>query len=219
MDIAIINKEVDSLCKSVANHRLSDVFKNLDRLINENPVLITLKDKIRKQSEIYHNLLRYSFTEVKDPERDKIYLKLLQALYKIIDELKLVLFDENKFFALNTLKQETNFDLLTSRKEVEKKLFDSEIGKSANKLFKKIWLSGELLNEDMVLLKEIIKSKKIPWVKESLIVSSLTISVLMNFDERKFQLLFDFYNKGVDKVWQRALVGIVFGTYVYSIYW
>ena len=171
MDITAINKEIGKLNNSVANHRLSDVFKELHRLTNENQALLILKDKIRKQSEIYNNLLRYSFTEVKDPERDKIYSKLLQALYGIIDEAKSVLFEGNKFFALNTIRQETNFDLLTSREKVEKSIFESEINKSVNKLFKRIWLSGELLEEDAIFLKKVIKNKKTPWVNESLVVS------------------------------------------------
>ena len=56
MDITAINKEIGKLNNSVANHRLSDVFKELHRLTNENQALLILKDKIRKQSEIYNNL-------------------------------------------------------------------------------------------------------------------------------------------------------------------
>ncbi len=216
MDITTINKTIDKLCKSTSEHRLSEVFSELNRILNENPILVIFREKIRKQSEIYTNLLRYSFGEVKDPDRDKIYTNLLRALYKIIDEIKIKLFEENTYLALNTIKQETNFDLLSSRAEVEKATLSENSNKLVNKLFKHIWLSGNLDGLDHDFLKKTINSKKISWVNESVIVSALTVSLLANFDELKFNLLFDFYKKGVNKVWQRALVGIVFGTYVYS---
>jgi len=216
MDITSINSTSDSLCKHVANHRLSDAFSELNQLINDNQVLLVVKDKVRRQSEIYNNLLRYSFTDIKDPERDKVYSKLLQTLYKIIDEVKSILFEENKFFALNTIRQEVNFDLLSNRNETEKSTLGSKANKSSNKLFKKIWLSGTLDDEDKAYIKKVIDSKSISWVNESLLASALTTSLLMNFDEQKLNFLFDFYYKGVDKVWQRALVGIVFSVYIYS---
>jgi tetratricopeptide (TPR) repeat protein len=216
MDIKKINGIFDRLCKSISEHKLSDVFFELNKIVKENPSLVIFKEKIRRQSETYTNLLKYSFGEVKDPDRDKIYKSLLRSLYKIADEIKLSLFNEIKYLALNTIKQEVDFSLITERPLVEKEILSGRTNKSVYKLFKKIWLSGVLDNEELEILKKVLKSKNISWVNESLMVSALTISLLSNFDELKFKLLFEFYHKGINKVWQRALVGIVFATYIYS---
>ncbi|MFN8258900.1 MAG: tetratricopeptide repeat protein [Bacteroidales bacterium] len=216
MELIQINNKIDRLCKLVANHHLSDVFRELNQTITENKSLVILNDKIRKQAEIYTNLLKYAFMKVEDPDRDIIYSNLLRALYAIIDEIKKIFIEEKKFWAINTIRQETNFEFLANRGIIEKSILSGKLGQESDKVFKRIWTSALLNEEDIEFLEKILKSKKTNWVDESLIVSALTISLLMNFDERKLYFLFGFYYKGTPKVWQRAFVGLVFGIYFYS---
>jgi tetratricopeptide (TPR) repeat protein len=216
MEYSKITSSIEQLNSLVAQHQLSDLFKDLLRIIESEKQLLYLKDKVRKQAEIYNNLLRYSFTDIKDPERDNIYSQLLKSLYHIIDELKAGLVADNKFMAINTLQHETNFEFLSNRNKIEKGVLSDIPSLESNKLFRRIWVAGILNEDDCTLLSKAISNTKISWINESLIVSALTISNLMYFDEKKADYLFKFYYKGTDKVWQRALVGIVFNIYYYS---
>ncbi len=216
MEIGQLKIKIEGFCKLVFNHQLSDAFNEINQTIDEHKNLLYLKDKVRKQVEIYTNLLKYSFTNVKDPERDSIYSKILNALYGIIDEIKLSMIEENKYWAINTIRQEINFDFQTNREIIEKSILSGNMTSESNKLFKKIWISGVMNDEDLAVIARIVKSKETSWVDESLIVSALTISSIMNFDEKKLRFLFDFYYKGINKVWQRAFVGIVLIVYYYS---
>lgn len=216
MDINNINKIITKLCGLVNSHRLSETFKLLDKIVSENHSLLTMSDKIQKQSETYKNLLRYSFTGVQDPERDKIYSKLLQSLYSIVDEIKLLLFEDNKSLTLNVIKKDLAFKDLKVEGFNEKDLSRPKLNSQMNELFKDVWLSGRLSNTHLDIIDKVLKSKNSFWVNESVAVSALTISLFRAFDAKKFSLLFDFYYKGVNKVWQRSLVGILFAVYLYS---
>jgi tetratricopeptide (TPR) repeat protein len=216
MEFKQLNDKIDILNKLIANHQLGELFKAVNRTIDDNKVLLQLKDKVRKQFEIYNNLLKYSFTTIKDPERDVIYSKILVSLYQIIDEIKLVWIKENKYWALNTISHETNFEFGTNRGIIEKSILSSNYGRESDLFFKKIWISGKLNIDDASLIEKVLKSKKVTWINESLTVSALTISSLMSFDEQKLKFLFDFYFKGTAKVWQKAIVGIVLNVHFYS---
>ena len=192
MEISLINIKIDNLCKMVSNHQLNDFFTEINRTIGENKNLLFLKDKIRRQIEIYSNLLNYSFTDIKDPERDNIYSKILYNIYGIIDELKFVLIDENKFWATNTLKQVTKYEFQTNREIIEKTILEGSYTIESDKLFNQIWLSSVLLDNDTLLLNKILKSNKVSWIDEALAVSALTISAINHFDEKKLSLIFDF---------------------------
>lgn len=53
--------------------------------------------------------------------------------------------------------------------------------------------------------------KKHQWFERSLIVSGLNISIVANFDDRKADLLFEFIIENEDRVWQNAVIGLVYG--------
>ena len=38
-----------------------------------------------------------------------LYVNVLKSIYGIIDSIKIILFEENKFLAINTIRQEINF--------------------------------------------------------------------------------------------------------------
>jgi hypothetical protein len=69
MEFKQLNDKIDNLNKLIANHQLGEFFKEVNRTIDDNKALLQLKDKVRKQLEIYNNLLKYSFTTIKNPEK------------------------------------------------------------------------------------------------------------------------------------------------------
>lgn len=119
MDYPTVHSTIEKFNKLVANHQLGELFKEIIITIESQKQTLYLKDTIRKQAEIYTNLLRYSFLNIKDPERDKIYSKLLKSLYSIIDELKFNLVAENRFMAINTIKHETNYVFMSNIGNIE----------------------------------------------------------------------------------------------------
>jgi tetratricopeptide (TPR) repeat protein len=70
--------------------------------------------------------------------------------------------------------------------------------------------------DEIALLNNVNSSEKLPWHDKSLFVSALTLSMLRCFDENKIELLFKFFNKKEDQVWQRALVGLLLTLYKYD---
>lgn len=79
-------------------------------------------------------------------------------------------------------------------------------------IFEDIYTSQTLTEpvvNDILQIRE--DDDKFQWYDRAVIVSALTISLIgfNTFDEKKANLLIDFLNDAEDKVWQRALVGLV----------
>ena len=62
------------------------------------------------------------------------------------------------------------------------------------RLFFLLWLSDEYSDSDQEVLKKYAASKKIKFHEKSVIVSAIIISLLRSFDQRKFHILFEFYD-------------------------
>jgi len=96
-------------------------------------------------------------------------------------------------------------------------IIDSEIYKeNISAMFRIIWLSDKLKDTEIDFLRKINESIAVAWYDKSVIVSALTLSLLRHFDSNKINLLFTFYEKGENQIWQRALVGLVIALAFYN---
>jgi len=197
--------------------------------------------QLDKHKETYSSILQYTFKDMEDPQRDEIYFRLLKDILEIGDKLKehLLTLSGGSSIYKTKWKIEQNIEEgkidytkllsnLTSDKELEDLLKDTNIttqegaastterSEVISDLFRVIWLLDKYGENEINLLKNINDSEKLPWHDKSLFVSALTLSILRCFDENKIELLFEFFNKKEDQVWQRALVGLLLSLYKYD---
>ncbi|MCG8411556.1 MAG: hypothetical protein MI739_09760 [Bacteroidales bacterium] len=200
------------------------------------------QNKIEILKETYQNILKHSFTGIEDPERDNIYNHVRRTLLETVDSIKECILTDLSDLRIYKLKWslERNSDLqsdeafslisnLTFDKELEEILRASKIESqtktdtkaisrqdSLKELFNFLWLSDSYKETENKALQNICYSKKIPWHDKSLIVSAITLSLIRVFDINKFKALIQFYSVKENQVWQRALVGIIFGIFSYN---
>lgn len=222
MNIQKKHKEISEL---ITNKKLADAFILIDKEIlkSEN---IDIKRIFEKQKDTYNLLLEYTFKGINDPEKPNIYKRIQKSLLAINQKLQDEYFIKNINSKLSsekrileaeikrnavTIESEAN-SLLNTKKNSE------NIERKANlyKLFFHIWLSNDISDNDLVALKKLSRSSKVLFHEKSVIVSALTISLVQRFDAKKILSLFHFYDADEDKVWNRALVGIVIAFYIYN---
>lgn len=198
--------------------------------------------KIEKLKDTYKNILKHSFTGINDPERDNIYNYVQRTLFELTDSIKECVLTESSDLRIYKLKWsiERNSDLqsneafslisnLTFDNELDKILKENKIDTanstesevisrqdSLKELFNFLWLTDNYKEIENKALETICSSEKIPWHDKSLVVSAITLSLIRVFDINKFKALLQFYTVKENQVWQRALVGIVFGIFKYD---
>ncbi|HSH50187.1 MAG TPA: hypothetical protein VK982_00530, partial [Bacteroidales bacterium] len=226
----------------IFNNRIIDAINELNHFTEqEGKQYHTIQ--IEKLKETYLNILKHSFINIEDPERDKIFNNLKKSLLELTDSIKESLLTETSGLTKYKLKwsmekklekqSEKAFSLvqnLTFDKELHNILKESQINFSQNvdedkhisrqdsikELFNYLWLTDYYQETEKKILQTLNTSKKIPWHDKSLLVSALTLSLLRIFDKNKFFALFDFYLTKEQQVWERALIGIVLTLYKYD---
>jgi len=197
--------------------------------------------QLEKHKETYRNILDHAFQNIQDTQRDEIYRHLLHSILEVGDQLKEHLLTVNGKSSIYKTKWKLEQEIqsgkidyndllekLTLDKELDELLKDTDIHSEQAEqppgdrselysyLFRIIWLNDKYGEAEMDLLQSVKDSQKIPWHDKSLFVSALTLSALRCFDERKIELLFDFYDQQEEQVWQRALVGALYTLYKYD---
>ncbi|MCB8994677.1 MAG: tetratricopeptide repeat protein [Bacteroidales bacterium] len=82
-DIKQIHSEI---CGHLAARRLKPAFDLLARLIKENGLGIYY-DEHRILAETYQNMLKYTVEGIKDPERQKVYQRLILSVFDLADKI------------------------------------------------------------------------------------------------------------------------------------
>ncbi|MBQ5403744.1 MAG: hypothetical protein IIU11_05200 [Bacteroidales bacterium] len=158
---------------------------------------------LNSAQETYSLMLKYSAQGISDSNRDNIFNDLQLTLLKSADNLKNSLL--KKFYSSEF------FSLKTSPMPIE-----PPEKSSISQWFKYLVNNEELSPEAENLIRAQDTEKKLAWVYTSMIISALTLSCLLFFDFRKFNMLVDFYLENKEQVWQRALAGIVIISYRFN---
>ncbi|MBE0674240.1 MAG: tetratricopeptide repeat protein [Bacteroidales bacterium] len=183
----------------------------------------------------YRNMLRYTIEGVKDPERDKIYRKMLQALLGLSDKVKQDILSRYSGWHTYWVKQQTETEQLRSGKSlvetVDDLMFKQDLDDWLNiagevstdhgseparlhkllirNIFNHLWLADTYGEAEMSLTEIIEKSGKFRWYESSIFISAITLSALRVFQVDKIKVLLAFYNSGADQVKARALAGLI----------
>ncbi len=224
----------------VINRQIKDAFDVLSGLAEQCRDK-DLSQQLNAQTDIYRNILKYSFEMGDDPEKEKVYAHLQKSILDLADDIKEdILYNQhlisyyrakpvmNSGSVLSEQESLKMADNLTFRKEIEYILEDSgedipgssgqsqEYKRSLNNIFQLILLTDKLRDAEISLVKKINEAKIIPWYDKSILVSALTLSLIRHFDPSKVNLLFDFYENMEEQVWERALIGLFVGFYFHD---
>ncbi|MDR2147775.1 MAG: tetratricopeptide repeat protein, partial [Tannerella sp.] len=172
-------------------------------------------------------LLHYFVEGSKDPMQTRIYNELVISLYELNDKLlQRILLKESPqlFYSVKralSVQNDHIAGLLNAANDAYciDNLKDAEI--SINQLFKLIWTSDSLSENDCGLLREslTVKADSITQGRSILncqIVSALTLGLTGFFDKKKLLLLFDAAASEDEEVKIRAYIGIFLTFYMHQ---
>ncbi len=234
IELNIKHKEI---CQNLAERKLKPAFDLLEKFITENGLIVRLEEW-RTLEQTYQYMLKYTVEGIQDPERQKIYRKLIVSVYELSDEIyeavrlqksSSVEYEKKRNFQLKNI---TDFENLFSELEdfyLQEELIslvdETEIKSSPNRadannyqqkivdLFSRIWFQNKLRTAEIDFLHSFLTSELINKSYQSFIISSLTLSLQRYFDEEKFSLLLDVYDFDDTELSQRALVGLLINLY------
>ncbi len=237
MEKSDITRKHQSTCKLIHRGRIADAIVMLRQMIDDSGREY-LHEQLKTLQETYAQLLKHSFSDVQDPERDSVYRYLRRTLLELADQLKEVIRVETGKGNIIWLKKEADRQKGAERQEalqiLEKLSFDDQLAGLLKDvkvgdtdemthrenvladIFRFIWLSDTYSEEEIKLLETVCDSKSLPWHDKALIVSALTLSLLRYFDVSKFVLLFRFVEGHQSLVWERAMIGLFIGFLKYN---
>ncbi len=217
------NKELKAkyteICSSIAARRLKPAFDMLEDLITGNG-LGSCYDEYKNLEETYQFMLKYTVEGVTDPERQKVYRRLIVSAFELADRVNEALrmkfstsveYDKKRAAgyrppaASGTLGCDENI-----------KDFSPEVQDKVRNCFYRVWFSNMLSDEDSEKLGRFLQSSMVPSVYRSFILSAITLSLQRYFDQEKFILLFGGYESGDPGISQRALTGLLICFYMYD---
>lgn len=234
------NIKHEEICDNLAQRKLKLAFDQLKKLIEENGLGV-FNDQWRELDQTYHYMLQYTVEGIQDPERQKVYRKLIISAYELADQVHENIRSKSSYTMEYEQKRAfenqfiSDFDAFLAslegfhlQGELEaladgEKIVTSESQEATTnhrkqlfRLFYHIWFRNQLNPEEVQFLKQFLASPSILAPYKSLIVSALSLSLQRYFDEAKFSLLFDAYGMEDTEINQRALVGLLITIYQYD---
>ncbi len=197
----------------------------------------SLRNRLEQVQTSYRYMLQYMRQGVNDPERPKLYRKLLVETWEIADQARLSLLDEVSNHYYHSLRKNRErlpeeYDIATLRKVLESFPDDMAVCRlmpnnqnldavlkrheeTNQVLFLATWGNSAWTAKDEQQAKELLESELLPINDLCLFTSAVTLSLMECFDMRKFAWLLDATTHADTHVSQRALVGIAIVLHIY----
>jgi tetratricopeptide (TPR) repeat protein len=218
----------------ISKNRIKDALDALGILSN-NCRNRDLRSQLDEHADTYLNMLKYAFELSEDPQKEKVYNRLIKAIIGLTDDVKEDIIRSNNLLNYYSLKIAPEslsdqvlseiarlVDQLSLQKESESETDFQNIyatpdyKEKIRALFRIIWHADKLKDTEIQLLSRISKTDSIAWYDKCILVSALNLSLIRHFDSNKISLLFDFYESGEKQVWERALISLVLGLAFYD---
>ncbi len=190
----------------------------------------------------YRNMLAYTIEGINDPERNKIYLKLIQSILELSDKVRQDILSHVSGWHTYWIKEQADKEQkLTGRTivdSVDDLMFksdldewlkmtneinpdpESEISKKHKQLIKNIfnhlWLTDYYGEAEESLIGIILNSGKFRWHESSIFTTAITLSALRTWQSGKLLYLIEIYNAGQEQVLERALSGLILNLHYYN---
>ncbi|MDX2432312.1 MAG: tetratricopeptide repeat protein [Bacteroides sp.] len=232
-----INTRYRNLNKLVSKRRVKDALDVLNGLISESG----FSDFFIQQEHLahtYEQMLNYMLEGVQDPERDKVYHKLLTSILELADRVRDFLMEKYSNWHTYILKKELDrkqeltgkkvietIDDLSFKRELDEILDEKRVTPGANEerrkelsmeIFRHLWLSNRYNEAENSLSAAILSCQDFLWYEKALYVSGILLSGLRYWDEQKIQRLIDFAQEEDQEVAARAVVALVILLYRYD---
>jgi len=223
--------------KYIYNNEIKEAFDNLQLLIQDTQAW-ELTTQLEELEMSYRYMLQYFMNDSPDPGRESVYKRIKASLYKLVDDAtfffmqqqatgnyyQLVRTYETVTFSglaneLENLHEENSLtDLLEAGDEKNQKLQQYNFIQDdlLKKVFEKFYTSGRLNENDFETCKEFVKNNRLDLEDKSQVISGLLLNLMQRFDEKKMELLFDFYEETDENIRQRALIAILIIIYLYD---
>jgi tetratricopeptide (TPR) repeat protein len=241
MDISNVIQQHKRLCTLVSEKRIKQSLDILNNMIS-NSSSGDMLDEYNNIEMTYKNMLTYTIDGIKDPERNKIYLKLIQSILGLSDKVRQDILSHNSGWHTYWVKQQADKEFRLSGKTivetVDDLMFksdldewlkltneitpnpDLEISKKHKQLIKNIfnhlWLTDYYGEAENSLINIILKSGKFRWYEASIFTTAVTLSSFRTWQTEKLFHLISLYEAGQEQVMERALSGLILNLHYYN---
>jgi len=241
MNINTVILQHKSVCNLIVRKKVRQSFEIISDML-DNVSAGELKDQFAELQMTYRNILRYTVEGIHDPERQKVYNRLLQNILRLNDRIKqdiLARFSGWYTYSVRAreLKEERlrggniiqSVDDLVFKSRLDSLLSSAEIGRPAPQseaaremerlsgiIFNHLWLTDYYGEAEESLLDLLIGSGRFEWHETATFVSAITLSSLRVWDPAKIKLLAKLTADLTPHVAERAVTGLVFSLHYYD---
>ena len=199
INVSKIKSHYKQLCYLVSARRVKDALDVLGKLVGESGY----SDFFIQQEHLehtYEQMLKYMLDGVQDPERDKVYHKLLSSILELADRVRDRLMENHSGWHTYILKREVDrqqeltgkrvietMDDLSFKRELDEIIDEGRVSPGADDdrrrklsadIFKHLWLSNRYNEAENSLAAAIITCKDFVWHEKSLYISAILLSGL-----------------------------------------
>jgi tetratricopeptide (TPR) repeat protein len=241
MDVSKVIQQHKRLCTLVSEKKIKQSLDILADMI-ANSSSGDMKDEYNDLEMTYRNMLTYTIDGIKDPERNKIYSKLIQSILGLSDRVRQDILSHNSGWHTYWVKQQADKEMKLTGKTivetVDDLMFkseldewlklgneitpnpDSDISKKHKQLIKNIfnhlWLTDYYGEAENSLINIIMKSGKFRWYESSIFTTAITLSSFRTWQTEKLFHLINLYEAGQEQVSERALSGLILNLHYYN---
>jgi tetratricopeptide (TPR) repeat protein len=241
MDVAKIIQQHKKLNRLVSEKRIKQSLDLMSDMLT-NSSSGDFRDEYGNISMTYKNMLIYTIDGIEDPERNKIYLKLIQSILSLADRVKQDILSRNSGWHTYWVKQQAEKEMKLSGKTIVESaddlMFKSDLDewlkistetiqnphsnptathhKLIRNIFNHLWLTDYYGEAEKSLVDIILKSGNFRWHETSIFTTAITLSAFRTWQSDKFFHLIDLYQSGEEKIVERALAGLVLTLYYYN---
>lgn len=220
----------DRIFKLATDERMAEALAALRQLVLQCGH-IEYENRLDNNRDTYRNMLKYSFEKGDDPEKKKVYNRLVKSVLELSDDVRETLLEKENMIPYYRRKASARagFEEVSEWVEIQITLGDAGLIQEAKEqtqtegycktvdcLFTYFWLNDELKERDISLLNKILGTTSFSWYYTSVLISALTFALLRKFDSKKFLALFDFYRTQEEKIRLRALTGLLINFYFHD---
>ncbi|MDR2887079.1 MAG: hypothetical protein LBV26_03605 [Bacteroidales bacterium] len=240
-EITNVIKQHKELCVLASEKKIK---QSLDILLSiiSNVLSGDLRNEYDTIVMTYKNMLEYTVNGINDPQRNNVYLRLIQSILKLSDRAVQDILLRYSGWHTYSVKRQVERELMLTGKTIAETVDDlifkpeldewltastemppdpeSEMSKKHRQLitniFNHMWLTDYYGEAEYSLISIITNPRKFRWHEANLFISAITLSALRTWQTGKLMKLLDIYEEKQEQVMERALCGLILNLHYYD---
>ncbi len=230
INVQQIKTKYQRICTLVSSRRIKDALDLLGEMVG-NSGYSDFFIQLEHLAHTYEQMLKYMLEGIQDPERDKVYRKLLVSILELADRVRDQLLEKQSGWHTYILKEEVDrqqemtgksviesMDDLSFKRELDEIIDEGKVSPGATEerrrklimeVFRHLWLSNRYNEAENSLSAAILTCREFLWHEKALFISAMLLSGLRYWDEEKVHRIIDFAGEQDQEVSARALVALV----------